>query len=161
MTEEKTYNTDQTSSNSSDWFQQFIHSIKVDELTYNTDTMEKNKRTMFDSMIANNHVQVARQARVMGSQIIIPTMLNEYFQTINSIFHQLKKLAFELSNSKILVWAEISENDESTEDILLLAEAKINGNFSNEGFRLLTTIVEDCDKIEVPKPYVNVDITTK
>ena len=50
------------------------------------------------------------------------------------------KLAFDYSDSKVLVWAEI--DNESFEDQLILSQAKINAKFSSEGFCISTTIVE-------------------
>lgn len=161
MTSENLNIPSQNISSSENWFQEIIHSIKVDELMYRTDTMEKEKRRMFNNMMDNNFEQVARDTRKLASKLIIPSMLDEYFKLISHKFNSLKKLAFEMSDSKILVWVEITQNDEDTEDTLILAEAKINGDFLKDGFRLLTTIVEDCDNLEVPQPFVKVAIPVK
>ena len=120
--------------------------------------MEQSKRQFFTDMMDNEIMKVATSTRKMVSQLVISEMLRQYFTTLNQNVKVLKKLAFELSDSKILVWAEISEDDENIEDALLLAEAKVNGEFSKAGFRLLTTIVEDCDELKVPEDYVIVPI---
>lgn len=135
------------------WFADMINTIKVDQLTYQTDTMESERKKMYNNFIENDPFEIAKTARKFSSRVIIPHMLESYFQCLSKI-RDLKKLAFELSDTKILVWAEISQNDESTEDALLLAEAKINGEFSKTGFRLLSTIVEDCDELEIPQNYI-------
>lgn len=141
------------------WFAEMINTIKVDQLTYQTDTMEPRRKQMYGNLIDNNYIEAAKDARKISSKIIIPHMLEAYFQCFSKISN-VNKLAFELSDTKILVWAEINQNDEDTEDSLLLAEAKINGEFSKAGFRLLTTIVEDCDELEVPENYIKFPINS-
>lgn len=141
------------------WFADMINTIKVDHLTYQTDTMESGRKKMYGNLIDNNYIEMAKDARKFSSKIIIPHMLEAYFQCLSKITN-LNELAFELSDTKILVWAEINQNDEEAEDFLLLAEAKINGKFSKVGFRLLTTIVEDCDELEVPQNYIKAHLTS-
>lgn len=63
------------------------------------------------------------------------------------------KLALGLSESKILVWSEIKDDDEETEDALLLIEAKINGKYRPFGFYVNSTIIEESDRISIPPHY--------
>ncbi|KGO89537.1 hypothetical protein [Flavobacterium suncheonense] len=140
-----------------DWFATMINAIKVDQLTYKTDTMHPEKREMYANFIENNYLEAAKQGRKMTSTVIIPHMLQLYFSTLSDKIKDLKKIAFDMSDTKILVWAEIAQDDEATEDALIMTEAKINGEYSEIGFRLLTTIVEDCDELEIPQNYIIVN----
>ena len=58
-----------------------------------------------------------------------------------------------LSDSKILVWAVVDDNDEKTEDALIIAEAKVNGKYYEKGFYLNSTIIEKSDNLSVPPHY--------
>ena len=58
-----------------------------------------------------------------------------------------------LSNSKLLVWSEIEDNDEDMEDALLIAEAKVNGKYQKDGFYINSTIVEKSDNLSIPNHY--------
>lgn len=51
------------------------------------------------------------------------------------------------------MWAEIADNDEQMEKILLIAEAKINANYHQFGFAMETTIVEKSDNFIIPNHY--------
>ena len=65
-------------------------------------------------------------------------------------------LAFNLSNTKISVWAIIEDNDEETEDKIILSEAKVNAKHRNEGFYLDTMILEKSDNYPIPSHYQKV-----
>jgi hypothetical protein len=80
---------------------------------------------------------------------------------LSSLKHNPKKLGLELSNSKVLVWAEIYDNDDETEKALILAQAKVNARYSKFGFAISSTIVEECDQLAVPNHYHNVAINSK
>ena len=47
------------------------------------------------------------------------------------------------------------------EDVLILAEAKVNAEFMDKGFGISTTIVENCDNLEIPAHYSNIPIVNK
>jgi hypothetical protein len=65
----------------------------------------------------------------------------------------------DISTDKVLVWAEIKENDEDSELILIRVESIVNGKFGNEtGINLDSIIVEDCDGLTIPLHYNTVSI---
>ena len=59
----------------------------------------------------------------------------------------------DLSDASVLVWAEIADDDELMEDQLRLAQAKINAQYSQYGFYLSSTIVEESDCMPIPSHY--------
>jgi len=69
-----------------------------------------------------------------------------------------QKLAFDFSDAKILVWAQIKTEDVSTEDALILSEAEANSKYSDNGFYISSTIVEECDNLPIPSHYHEVKI---
>ena len=49
-----------------------------------------------------------------------------------------------------MVWAEITDDDEDTENALLLTEAKVNAAYPNKGIHVSTFIVEERYGYPVP-----------
>jgi len=114
------------------------------------------KKKFYDALIANDRDFMHSYARNASSAFFITNMVEAYFKELSKFESKPTKIALELSNSKILVWAEIKEDDESMEDALILTEAKINSYFYEYGFHISSTIIEDCDGLNVPSHYKNV-----
>jgi hypothetical protein len=88
-----------------------------------------------------------------SSMYFIQELLKTYIGELINYNKVPLEIAFDLSDAKILVWAKIHNDDESTEDALLLAEAKANAKFHDYGFFIYSTIVEDRDQQSVPPHY--------
>jgi len=91
-----------------------------------------------------------------SSAFFIKNLIDSYFIELGERRARPNRVALELSNSKVLVWAEIENDDELTEDALILSAAKVNYAFSTFGFHISSTIVEVDDKLNVPKHYKEV-----
>jgi hypothetical protein len=91
-----------------------------------------------------------------SSAFFIKNLVDSYFIELGERKARPNRVALELSNSKVLVWAEIENDDELTEDALILSAAKVNYAFSTFGFHISTTIVEVDDNLNVPKHYKEV-----
>jgi len=75
----------------------------------------------------------------------VAIFLSNYFAGIKTRNIELKSLSFQLSDSKILVWSVVKDDDEATMNQLFLLEAEINAKYSNFGFHVSTTILEESD----------------
>jgi hypothetical protein len=150
-------NISSTSNQSDAWFGEMIFSLKTDKLMYDTDTMHPAKKDIFTSMMENNFLPLAKETRKTTSQYFISKMLFTYMSTLKENIENVLNIGFELCDTKIMVWAEIKEDDEATEDALLIAEAKVNAEYNSDGFRLLSTIVEDCDNLQVPENFISLE----
>ena len=91
-----------------------------------------------------------------SSAFFIKNLINSYFKELGERKARPNSVALELSNSNVLVWADIENDDELTEDALILSAAKVNYAFSTFGFHISSTIVEVGDKLNVPKHYKEV-----
>ena len=120
--------------------------------------LEEDKKKVYDALISGDQDFMHNYARQTSSAFFITNMVEAYFKEIIQAKSKPNKIALELSNSKILVWVEIVEDDQLMEDTLILAEAKINAYFSKYGFHISSTIVEDSDSLDVPEHYKNVAI---
>ncbi len=138
-----------------EWFNTLIDTIKVDHFLLETDTVSTEKKELYQALIAKDHAKVFGDMRTASSQFFIKQLVLEYAQHIYTSRTPLK-LALGISDSKILVWAEIEDNDEEMENLLLLSEAKINGKFNIHGFYINSTIIERSDAILIPPHYQSI-----
>jgi hypothetical protein len=135
------------------WFESMINSIKVDQLQIQTKTASEEKTRIYNNLVEGKHSEMFSDMRNISSQFFIEELVKEYISELNVRNVQTNKLAFDLSDAKVLVWAEINDFDESSEDGLILAEAKTNARFSNFGFHISSTIIEKGDQLSIPPHY--------
>ena len=135
------------------WFVSFIDIMKADHFMMETNSAPTKTRELYTALIKNDTPQLAQQLRNMSSQHYIGNIVVDYMNELKSNNKTPLKLAFGISDSKILVWSEIEDNDEAMEDALLICEAKINGKYSEQGFYINSTIIERSDNIPVPAHY--------
>jgi hypothetical protein len=151
-----------TSTNSADareqWFDDMVSGLRVDQLLMETGSLTKQKQDVYNAMISNDYNEVHDYARNLSSKYFIKNLIDTYFLSLAEYKRIPKKLGLELSNSKVLVWAEILNDDESTENALILSAAKANQEFSKFGFHISSTIVEEDDNLELPNHYKEVKI---
>lgn len=147
--------------NQEDWFNEMVGEIRLDEQLLKNDLMEPKKKQMYSNFFDGNYEAISVTARNMSTQYFISNLLSEYIKELSSLKHNPKKLGLELSNSKILVWAEIYNDDDATEKALILAQAKVNAQYNKHGFAISSTIVEECDKLDIPNHYHSVAIPIK
>jgi len=139
------------------WFESMIGSIKVDHLQLQTKTATDDKTRMYNNIIEGRHSEMFSDMRNISSQFFIEDLVKEYLTELNERKVITHNLAFELSDAKVLVWAEIENFDESSEDGLILAEAKTNALFSKYGFHISSTIIEKGDNLTVPPHYLSIN----
>lgn len=140
------------------WFDDLVSSIRVDQLQLETNTASAEKETFYNNFISGNHIENMAEMRSITSKTFIEELVFFYLKELKLRAVHLEKLAFVLSDAKVLVWAEINDNDDSNEDNLLLSEAKTNAHFSKYGFHVSSTIVEESDSLEVPPHYQKVTL---
>jgi hypothetical protein len=138
------------------WFENLIGSIRVDQLEIETNTATPEKQRLYENMMSGDPMKMIGEMRELSSKAIIELLIKDYMAEIKKGAFNIKKLAFDLSDSKVLVWAEIQDNDEKTENGLILTEATINAKFADFGFHVSTTYVESGDAIPVPNHYLSV-----
>jgi hypothetical protein len=138
------------------WFDEMVSNLRVDQLLLQADVLERQKKEVYEAMIMGNQDFIHKYARKTSSAFFIKNLIDSYFIELGERKARPNRIALELSNSKVLVWAEIENDDELTEDVLILSAAKVNYDFSTFGFHISSTIVEVDDKMNVPKHYKEV-----
>lgn len=140
-----------------DWFESFISSLTVDQMMMATDTAPK-ETTDFYKMLVYNKPEIHSLARNTSSMYFLENILTDYLKELKSFGSKPISLAFDFSDAKILVWAQIKNDDEKTEDALILSEAKANAKYSENGFYISSTIVEEADNVQIPGHYKQVSL---
>jgi hypothetical protein len=136
-----------------EWFNDLIAQITTDKLLLETGTASEDKVKFYNTMMNGNELEVSKLSRSMTTMYFLKNLLVDYIQSINEFKAKPLHLALDLSDSKILVWAEIEDDDIVSENNLILTEAKLNSKYSEFGFYISSTIVEKSDSTEIPPHY--------
>ncbi|HUZ59243.1 MAG TPA: hypothetical protein VMU83_10710 [Hanamia sp.] len=142
---------DNISSIKSTWFDEFIAMIRTHQLLLETNTATEDIKKIYGIAINGSDNQLAELNKISANQHFIKKIIVSYLNEIES--RMPLKLAFDLDDSEVLVWAEIENNDDEAENFLLLAEASVNSDFHKYGYDLTSTIVEERDCLAIPNHY--------
>lgn len=139
--------------NMDDWFDELIAHITTDKLLLETDTASTDKVKFYKTMMSGNEADVFGLTRSTTTMYFLKNLLVDYVQVLNKSKANPLHLALDLSDSKILVWAEIRDDDVVSEDNLILTEAELNAKYAKYGFYISSTIVETSDGAVIPPHY--------
>lgn len=137
------------------WFNELVAAIRKDEITLEIGLASKEQEEIYKVFISGDESEITSHIREATSMYFIKKILLDYIREIKSSGIDPLKLAFDISYAKVLVWAEIKDDDLSTEKKLILSEAKINAGYFQYGFHLSTTILEKSDNQPIPPQYQN------
>lgn len=135
------------------WFENFIDDIKTDHMILSSGVADEEKKSLYKAIMNNDGLELAKTSRKLSSMVFIKALVQEYMKELSNQKNLPLKLALGLSDSKILVWSEIEDDNEEMEEALLVAEAKVNGKYYNQGFYINSTIIEASDNLNVPPHY--------
>jgi hypothetical protein len=147
-----------SSSQITDWFENLISDIRVDQIQMELGVANKNKEEFYKHFISGNQEQVFKTIRENASQALVEKIVKTFLFELSERQSIPAKLAFALTPSTIRVWAEINDEDEQVEDGILLAEAQVNAYARQFDFVIDTMIVETSDNLPVPSHYSQIKI---
>jgi hypothetical protein len=133
------------------WFDEFIAIIRTHQLQLDTNTAPEGLKHMYDVFISGSDTQLAEISKMNANQHFIKKIIVSYLKEVEN--NMPIKLAFDLDDSEVLVWAEIQDDKDEMEDFLLLAEATVNAKYHKYGYDLTSTIVERRDNLTIPNHY--------
>ena len=142
----------------SDWFDDIVATLRVEQLAYNQGCLTKQKKELYESIANKDTEKLLSIQKQSIKEYEVRNVLTYYSELINNSNIKLKKLAINLRDSLILVWAEVTDNDEISQRELITAECKVNSIYYNKGYSIDTMIVEESDNINVPLHYKSVSI---
>lgn len=135
------------------WFGCMLAELQTDRFLMKENLASVETKNHYEDLIFGDSWKNMGTIREQSTQFFIGHLIRDYIKELVSFNKMPKKLALGLSDSKILVWSEIEDNDEATEDALLLAEARVNGKYQSKGFYISSTVVEASDNMSVPPHY--------
>ena len=138
------------------WFENLVAGIRKDHLMLETNTAPENTTNLYNTLMNGTQTELFATTRGASSKYFIQTLLNDYFAELKKYKRSPLKMALDLSDAKVLVWAEIEDNDEETENTLILSEAKANAKYAAYGFYITSTIVDKTDNLAIPNHYQKV-----
>ena len=133
------------------WFDEFIAAIRTHQLQLETNTASEELQRLYGIFMNGNATDLALISKMNANQHFIKSVIVEYLREVSA--HMPMRLAFDLDDSEVLVWAEIENDDEGMENFLLMAEAKVNANYHKHGYDLTSTIIEVRDCLSIPNHY--------
>jgi hypothetical protein len=137
----------------SQWFDNFVASIRAEELQLVSGIAIQEKKDFWKPLLENNTLEIAARTREAGSMLIIPELVTDYINGFKLRDIKLFSLSLQLSDSNILVWAVVNDDDEATMDQLFLLEAEVNAKYSDYGLHISTTIMEKSDNCAIPSQF--------
>jgi hypothetical protein len=135
------------------WFDGLIAQIRKDQLLLETNCAPKSKEDFYKNVIFGSSLELAGTSRKQSSQVFITHIVMEYIDELNARERKPLKLAINFSDASVLVWAVIKDDDEQTENALILSEAVINARYFKYGFHISSTILEESDNYPIPSHY--------
>jgi hypothetical protein len=137
--------------NSEQWFDYLIATLKAHQVMLETDTANEEIKQFYNMIMGGNSDEISFQSKMLSQRYFISKIIWEYLALIKD--RKPSKLAFDYNDSEVLVWAEISDDNDELEKQLCLAEAKINAKYHQFGFDMSSMIVEQNDRSSIPNHY--------
>lgn len=145
--------TPQVKDNVRQWFEDLIENLRIHQVSLETNTATKEREDFYKTLMEGSETDINSLSRTQSSMHFIKRVVIDYFDELYKYNKKPLKLALDFSDAKVLVWAEVTDEDEEAEDALLLTEAKVNAKFFSHGFHVSSTIVEKSDNVPVPPHY--------
>jgi len=133
------------------WFDNLIAMLRVDQLQLETRTADDKKTQFYNNLIVGNPLKIAADVKSSIQETIVPQIIIEFIDNLKG--NMPRKLAVDYNDSKVLFWAELNDDDERTEDQLIMSEAKVNAKFIDAGYCVSSTILEASDNVKIPAHY--------
>ncbi|MCX6282404.1 MAG: hypothetical protein NTU51_10615 [Bacteroidetes bacterium] len=135
------------------WFDEFIAFLRSDQIQISAGIAPKEKLDFYNVMMSGDLNKILYASRSLTSVQFIKNILYEFSQELKQRNCKPLQLSVNYSDARVLVWAIVNDDDENTEDDLLMAEAKINAKYHQFGFHISSTILEASDNYPIPPQY--------
>lgn len=145
-----------------EWFDNMIATLTAHQFQIQENIASPQIQSFYEKLAFSNQDQIAFQGKQLAQAHFVQRIILEFVQIFfESNPNVPQKLAFYFTDSKVLAWVEINDDDEEMENHLITTEAKVNAKFHQFGFDVEMTIVEKCDEIPVPNHYKSVNFNVK
>ncbi len=135
------------------WFSELIATLSAHQVMLETNTANEEQKQFYETLFGGNLDQIALQGRDIAQKHFVSKILLDYIKILHTNHVMPGKLAFDLNDTEILVWAEVDDNNDDLEKRLILAEAEVNAKYHTFGYDMTSLIVEKGDKLPIPNHY--------
>lgn len=136
------------------WFENLIFGMRTHELPFRPLMDEENTRALYQHIIAVDDGTIFTNIRREATQVLVKNIILKFLHEVTERNALPDTLAFSLTPTTILVWAEIDDDNEALEDNILMAEAKTNAYASQFDLSIETLVVEKSDLLSIPDHYI-------
>lgn len=141
-----------------DFIGDVITHLEMDKMIFEQNVATQEQSALYKTFIKSDPTEILQQLRIDTSKAFVGYSLQEYIKQLSIRNSVPLKLAFSANDAKILIWAVIKDDDEATENGLIMSEAYVNSMIHKFGFFLCTTIVEEGDELQIPPQFMEVKI---
>jgi hypothetical protein len=135
------------------WFSGLFHALETDKLMLETNTASGKTREMYDALMSDDILTMGVLAKEAFNRTLTKKALIDFIGQIRKCDYKPKKIAFDMAESSLLVWAVVADDDFDAEKALYLMQAALNADFKKADYRINTTVVEVSDHLEIPSHY--------
>ena len=135
------------------WFEELVATLSADKFMLDTDLASPELKSIYGTLIEGNADKLALQGKEMSQHHFISRILLDYLTVLRKRQIMPNKLAFDVNDTEVLVWAEVDDNNEELEKQLILAEAQVNARYHQYGYDMTSMIVEKRDSLPIPNHY--------
>ena len=136
------------------WFEELIAAIQTHQFMLDTNTATDELKNFYSNAMDGNADKIALQSKNLGQQHFIQGIVVDYLSQVSRLAKAPHKLAFDLADNEVLIWAEVDDNDNDLEKNLVLAEARVNAKYHGFGYDITSMIVERSDNLSIPAQYI-------
>ena len=140
-----------------EFFSDLVTKLNVTEFLYNIKGMSEREYQMWSAAINKNLEPMMLSSRIATNVMCANKAFEQFMLALRMEKNvRLRKLAVDISRSKLFVWAEVDDDDEASMRSILYADSVANLKMEDLGFSVSATVVEKSDCVPVPSHYVKV-----
>ena len=116
-----------------------------------TDTAPRQKQEVYVGLQEGNIDPLALRLRGEIQTYLVENIIRDYIAEIGKDLPE--KLAFDYNDNEVLIWAEVKDDDEAFQRLLIRAEARVSSKYYKFGYSLESMIMEASDNYPIPPHY--------
>lgn len=149
--------TDSADKRAHEFFSDIVTKLNVTEFLYNIKGLSEREYQMWSAAINKNLEPMMFSSRIATNVMCANKAFEQFMLALRMEKNvKLRKLAVDISRSKLFVWAEVEDDDETSMRSILYADSVANLKMEDLGFSVSATVVEKSDCVPVPSHYVKV-----
>lgn len=143
----------------SEWFDKVSFDVHLEKTKHEAGAMPDKLKALYTELMNGEINLLAEHSQQVANNYYRKKIALDYLDNLIKIDCNLNQLAINYNMNSVLIWSVIEDDDEQSEDCLIMLQAKLNAMYQDKGYRISTTIVEKSDPIPMPSHYREIKIT--